>query len=204
MLRIVLALLAFLLLSPAVSARECTANINGTLVRLSYSDVEYFNQKTSIRDLVTSRTRGLCPGYTILRHLTPKLTDKQREVFCLNYDSKSAFYRGIAQGSRDAYGVCATPGKICEFVKEQKDAALALTGLAAGTSGGATAAATAAGVTAVTHSSGAVILTGSAGYIGGTLGTLGAGALSILTAPVVVAGTAVSLVGVGSAVYLCR
>ncbi|NMG32530.1 hypothetical protein [Aromatoleum evansii] len=165
--------------------------------------MDYFKQDTSIRDLAASRTQGICPGYVILQHLTPTLTDKQREPFCLNFDAQAGTYRGISLGQRNAYGVCSTPGRVCEFVNAKKEAALALAGLGAGASGGATAAATAAGVTAVTHSSGAVILTGSAGYIGGTLGTLGAGAVAILTAPAVLAGATLSLVTVGGAVYVC-
>lgn len=200
---LLLGVVAVLLVPSVAHAAACTSSIDGKPVRLAYSSFDYFKQDTSIRDLAASRSRGVCPGYVVLRHMTPELNDSQREPFCLAYDSQARTYRGIMLGGRDAYGVCSTPGKVCKFVNKQKDAALTVAGLAAGASGGATAAAAAAGVTAVTHSSGALILTGSAGYIGGTLGTLGAGAVAALTAPAVLAGATVSLVAVGSAVYLC-
>lgn len=201
--RLLLGIIALLFVAAAAHATECASSIKGQPVRLSYSDFDYFKQETTIRDLAASRTKGVCPGYVILRYMTPTLTDTQRDPFCLDFDTQAGTYRGLSLGERDAYGVCSTPGKVCEFVNAKKDAALALAGIGAGVSGGATAAATAAGITAVTHSSGAVILTGSAGYIGGTLGTLGAGAVAILTAPAVLAGATVSLVAVGSAVFVC-
>jgi hypothetical protein len=200
---VLIGLFALLLLPSFAHAAECTSSIKGQSVRLTYSSLDYFKEDTTLRDLAVSRKRGVCPGYVVLQHMAPALTDKQRETFCLDFDAKARTYRGISLGQRDAYGECSAPGKVCEFVNAKKDAALTITGLAAGASGGATAAATAAGVTAVTHSSGAIILTGSAGYIGGTLGTIGAGAVAVLTAPAVLAGAAVSLVAVGGAVYVC-
>ena len=92
----------------------------------------------------------------------------------------------------------------CERVNSAKDAAIAITGVGAGVVGGASATASAAGVTAVTHSSGAVILTGSGGYIAGTLASIGATSLAVLTAPVTMTAAAVSVATVGGAVYYCK
>jgi hypothetical protein len=63
-----------------------------------------------------------------------------------------------------------------------------------------------AGVAAVTHSSGVVIATsvgaGGTGFLAGTLGTLGATALSIMSAPAVIAGAAgVAIIGGSIAAY---
>ena len=95
-------------------------------------------------------------------------------------------------------------GKFCKVVNASKKEALAVTSVAAGLVGGATTTASAAGVSAVVHSSGAVILSGSAGYIAGTLGTAGAATVGVLTAPATLAATAVSLVALGGAVYICQ
>jgi hypothetical protein len=93
--------------------------------------------------------------------------------------------------------------KVCKAVDAAKEEAVAVTGSVAGLVTGATATASAAGVSAVTHSSGAIILTGSSGYISGTLGTAGTAMASALTAPAVLAATAVSVVAVGGAIYIC-
>lgn len=95
-------------------------------------------------------------------------------------------------------------GRVCKVVDETKEEALAVTGIATGLTGGATAAASAAGVTAVAHSSGAVILTGGAGYIAATLGTAAATTVGVLTAPATMAVATVSLIAVGTAVYICE
>lgn len=91
---------------------------------------------------------------------------------------------------------------MCERVNASKEVALAVSGLSAGAGAATTGIMAAVGVTAVTHSSGAVILAGTSGYIGGILGTAAASVLGILSAPVVVAGSAVVLVAVGGAVYV--
>ena len=62
------------------------------------------------------------------------------------------------------------------------------------------------GVAAVSHVSGAAIATsvgaGGTGFITGTLGTIGAGALSIVSAPAVIIGAAgAAVVGGGTATY---
>lgn len=78
---------------------------------------------------------------------------------------------------------------------------------AAGTAvASASSVAAAAGVAAVKHASGAAIATsigtGGAGYIAGTLGTIGAAALSAVSAPAVIATAAgVAVVGGGTAAY---
>ena len=59
------------------------------------------------------------------------------------------------------------------------------------------------GITAVTHSSGTLILTGSAGYLGGTIGALGASSVAALTAPAVLVVAGTSIVVLSGAVYFC-
>ncbi len=186
---------------------KCHANIQGkeVVLTLHTDDSEYdeYIENTTLREILFRGWNGECPGFIVLKHLTPKSTAQQRTLFCVNFDEEKEFYSGFATGERDAYGVCKKPGQFCKVVNATKQEALAVTGVAAGLAGGATTAAGAAGVTAVVHSSGAVILTGGAGYIAGTLGTVGAATVGVLTAPVTLAAAGVSLVAVGTAVYVC-
>ena len=186
---------------------ECTTSVRNELITLHYNDAEsnlYDNY--TFREILFEGWGDLtCPSFITLRHLTPNLSDSERSVFCLQFDDSSKTYTGFVNGPRDAYLNCRVPSKsFCERVNDSKDAAIAITGMGAGAVGGASTVASAAGVTAVTHSSGAVILTGTSGYIAGTLGSIGAGTLSVLTAPVTITTAVVSVVAVGGAVYYCK
>lgn len=186
---------------------ECTTSVHGKRKKLRYNVwEEALDDNYSLREIVFGGWGDIdCPSFVTLRHLTPGLSDKERSVFCLNFDKKRKTYTGFSNGERDAYLNCKKPTKtFCERVNDSKDAAIAIVGVGAGATGGASVAAGAAGVSAVAHSSGAVILTGSGGYIAGTLGSLGAGALAVLTAPATLTAAAVSVVAVGGAVYVCR
>ncbi|MDO6523964.1 hypothetical protein Q4578_20445 [Shimia thalassica] len=185
------------------SVSRCTVKINKVHYRLTYNwDDEELSTKMTFRDALVGSE---CPGQAILHSLLPELSSLERSAFCLAYDDEAEQYVGYAEGERDAYLRCKEPNvPICQHVNATKEEALAIVGLGAGATAGASAAASAAGVTAVTHSSGAVILTGSSGYIAGTLGTIGSGLLAGLTAPVTLTAAAVSVVAVGGAIYLCQ
>lgn len=203
-----IAFAVFFAASPAYAEiTACQTSVGGEAITLSYDlDEDALYDHYTFREIFFGGWGEItCPSFVTLRHLTPELTDSERGAFCLSFDATSKSYFGFEQGAQDAYGVCKAPTKtLCERVKTSKDTLLAVTGLAAGASGGATAAASAAGITAVTHSSGALILTGSGGYIAGTLGTAGTAALGLLTAPLTLTGAAVSLVAIGGAVYVCK
>lgn len=81
-------------------------------------------------------------------------------------------------------------------------AAKAAGGVAAATAavGGA---AQAAGLVVVAHSSGSLIAAGAGGYVAGTLGAIGTTALSVVSAPAVIIGTAAAAVAVGGTVAYC-
>lgn len=207
-LKFLIASLAMCLSLPSLSAPQverCTAKISKKTIKLTYDPYsqEYLDN-TTFREILFSGDDSSCPGFIALRHMTPKLSPMEREAFCALYDKKEKNYLGFAQGARDAYGKCKKPGKLCTAINATKEEAIAIVGLGAGATGGATAIASAAGITAVTHSSGAVILTGSAGYLAGTLGTVSTAVVAALTAPVAIIGATVSVVAVGGAVYLCK
>lgn len=186
---------------------ECTTKVNGVVESLSYDldeDELYLNY--SFREIFFGGSAdNTCPAFITLRHLTPELTDQERSAFCLQFDDETDSYTGMSQGERDAYLNCRTPSRsFCERVNASKDAAITIAGFGAGATTGVSVATGAAGVTAVAHSSGAIILTGSSGYIAGTLGSIGAGAVAVLTSPVTLTGALVSVVAIGGAVYVCQ
>lgn len=80
---------------------------------------------------------------------------------------------------------------------------LSLTAAGAGATASASSAASALGISAVAHSSGVAILTGSGGYIAGTLGTIGAGALAVASSPVVIIGGATVAATTGGMALYC-
>ena len=185
-------------------AYTCEANIKGQNKTITFDSDDEYIENATFRQIFRSAWDNSCPGFIVLRQLTPSLTAAERGAFCAEYDKNTKSFLGISQGERNAYGECKNPGKICKAVNASKKEALAIVGIGATASGGTTAGAALAGVTAVTHSSGAVILTGSAGYLAGTLGTVAASVVSILTAPVTIIGATVSVIAVGSAVFICN
>jgi len=200
----------FLLLVSSKAVAEqisCDTIINGKHIPLAYDseDMNLYDNYGFREIFLRGWGKITCPSFITLRHLTPELNDHERAVFCLNYDKKMKTYTGFTIGERNAYLECQKPKKtFCERVNESKDAAIAITGVAAGAAGGATLATAGTGVTAVLHSSGAAILTGAGGYIAGTLATIGATGLAILTSPITIGVTTISVVAVGGAVYICK
>lgn len=97
------------------------------------------------------------------------------------------------------------PKGVCKHLTKSKTALVAGAATTAATAG---AAANAAGFAAVAHSSGAVILTsvgaGGTGYIAGTLGSMGAVALGIASAPAVIIGGTIVAVGAGGTYAYCN
>lgn len=189
----------------------CLTSIGGDRRALVYDPEEpNVRANISIREKTFGGPDAIeCPGFVtltaILNDMTPGVTYAQMEPFCLQYDPGQETYSGVAVGRRNSHLICKEPGKsLCQHVIATKDSALAIAGLGTGVASGVEAAATAAGVSAITSGSGAVILTGPASYLSGAFASLGASALSVLTAPATLTATAVTVVVVGSAVYACR
>ena len=190
-----------------LAVASCVINNQGSEKRISHTnDVHTVDNRTSLREtLLGPKGSGDCPSYVALAYLTPGMTNSQRGMFCLNYDKKTKSYLGVSRGERNAYGLCkATSKTFCERVKTGKDKAVAVASLASGLVGGASVGAAATGTSVVMHSSGAAILTGSAGYLAGTLGAISTVVLGVLTAPATVAAATVSVIAVGSSVYICK
>jgi len=193
-----------LVLSNAALSDQCQSRIGGRTVSIEYKKDAEFRRYAGARDRVLSKWRRVCPGYVVLRYMTPTLTGKQREPFCLNFDEGLGAYSPLSLGERDGYWQCSKPGQICNSINSAKDEAVAVAGTVAALVGVTNSAAAATGVTAVAHSSGAYILSGTSGYVAGTLGGPVATTLGLIGGAPVATAAAVSVVAVGGAVWLCK
>lgn len=188
--------------APALHAAEptlCTTRIAGKDVPLAYDkDEEIGRDNFSRREIIfTTWGRDTCPSYVVLRSLTPDLTDEQRRPFCLRPDTESDSILGYDIGARDAYGRCKAPAKtICQRVNGAREAATQITGAAARRS--------VSGLQALPDGSGAVIIEGSKSYISTALAAVGGAAATVAASPLLLAGTAVTVVTVGGTVYACH
>lgn len=204
-------------------AASCTTSLNGELRQIDYTvskgeqidtgqiiPKKEMKGNTSVRERLFGRWGEVdCPGYLTLREFTPDLTDAERKPFCLVYDKAVDTYTGFSEGDRNAYLICKNPKTFCERVNTTKNEAKAIarTGLDVARRTAMTTARSA--LTAdvgeiIKDSSGALIMKGTGSFISGALGTAGASIGTALSAPAVVATGAVTLVGVGGAVYFCR
>jgi len=183
----------------------CTYREDGREKRIRFTfDDDFDSSEQSFRESTWGpKLGGTCPSYVTRAYLVQDATYAQRQLFCLVADEDGELV-GFQQGERDAYGLCAAPSRsFCEVVNDSKDAATIITKSASAAITTVAGATKLAGVSVVAHSSGASILTGSSGYVAGTLGTMGAGALSVLTAPATAAAATVSVIAVSGAVYAC-
>ncbi len=204
-------------------AATCTTSIDGTLHEIEYTvskqDTVYTDQSvpkaelkgnTSLRERLFGRWGEVdCPAYLTLREFTPDLTDAERKPFCLVYDKDADTYTGFSEGDRNAYLICKNPRTFCERVNTTKVEAqsLARIGLDAARRTAVTTAQSALYPDVgqiISHSSGASIMKGTGGFIANALGATGTTIGAALSAPAVVATGAVTLVGVGGAIYFCR
>lgn len=184
--------LSFGAATAAVEPVLCTTRINGMDVPLAYPRAE-----PGLRERLFKRNgRVECPGYVVLRSLTPELTEQQRSPFCLRHDKASDSIIGYDLGTRDDDGLCEKPSaSVCQRVNQTRDAARAMTGAAAR---GAV-----RGLQALPDGSGAAIISGSASHISSALTAIGGAASTMAASPAIVAGAAVTVVAVGGAIYAC-
>lgn len=200
----ILALLLFLIPGSALAeAQSCTTSVTGQRVTLFFeADDEQVDANRTRREAWLGGWGEIdCPSYVTLRHLTPDLTDEQRQPFCLFWDKEAGTYAGYAEGPRDAYLRCRAPRRtFCERVNTSVQTSMAVAGLAdapEGTEG------LVGGVQAVTRPGGAVVLSGAGAAVQQTIASASTTAGAALATPIGLAAAAVSVVAVGGAVYLC-
>jgi hypothetical protein len=179
--------------------QACLTSLEGFPVPLAYDTTDpQLKQNRTIRERLFGAPGAVtCPGYVTLRALTPGLSDTERTVFCLQFDQHAKTYTGFAEGQRDAYLSCAVPSSgFCEKVNTTAEIAMSIAAVGATTAGNAAR-------DSVAKAAGAVILTGSTASVSATLSSLGASAMSVLSAPAALTAAAVTVVAVGGAVYVC-
>lgn len=203
-----LCLLAGLAAAPArAELAPCETSVLGTAVALFYDpeDPQLAQNTTRREGWFGDWGQITCPGFVTLRYLTPDLTDDQRGGFCLAYARKDKTYTGYALGERDAYAICKAPTKsFCQRVNDSKDAALAITGFAAGLAGAPDVSRAVSDVSVLTGDNGAVTVTGTGVQVLGALTRIGSTALAAVAAPAELGAAAVTVVAVGGVVYLCK
>ncbi|HEY9038311.1 MAG TPA: hypothetical protein VIN05_05120 [Roseovarius sp.] len=223
LLRVSMIMVLYCAVAAPAWAASCTTSIDGNLHEIEYTvsrqdmvDTDQSVPKaelkgnTSLREKLFGRWGKVdCPAYLTLREFTPGLTDAERKPFCLVYDKDADTYTGFSEGDRNAYLICKNPKTFCERVNTTKDEArsLARTGLDAARRTAVTTTQSALSPNVgeiISHSSGALIMKGSGGFIVNALGATGTTIGTALSAPAVVATGAVTLVGVGGAIYFCR
>lgn len=188
----------------------CLTSIAGEPRALVYDpDEPNVRANITLRERTFGGPEGIeCPGYVtlraILRGLNPDIGYAEMQPFCLRYDPGLATYTGVGVGRRSAGLLCRVRGKgLCRHVNGTRDAALAVAGLGTRVMTGMNSSATAAGVSAIADASGAMILSGPASYLSGAFASLGAGALSVITAPATLTAATVTVVVIGGAIYAC-
>lgn len=202
--RLVLAVLVLLTapLSAVARPEACLTSIRGAPAALIYDTGDgVVRENRSYREMLFGRFgRITCPGYVTLRAMTPELTDGERALFCLQYDRSAETYTGFVVGARDAYVGCrATSVRFCERVNTTAAEALRVARYGASLAGQATA----TGVRAAEGASGAILLTGARSYLAGALGSVAATVAGALSSPATLTATAVTVVAVGGAVFVC-
>ncbi|MEM7440660.1 MAG: hypothetical protein AAF393_13755 [Pseudomonadota bacterium] len=199
------AVLGYDIEADTIATEVCTFRQDGKEKRLKYSyDEDFELEQVSFREsLFGPSGGGTCPSFVTQAFLAPDATFAQLQLFCLVLDENGELV-GFQHGIRDAYGGCAEQSKsFCQRVNQSKDEAIKIARYVRGAVVLTSGATKLAGVTVVKHSSGAAILTGSGGYISGTLGTIGTTTLGVLTSPVTLTATSVSVIAIGGVVYLC-
>jgi hypothetical protein len=143
--------------------------------------------------------RVACDSATVTHFLGATMQLDQTEGYCLAEDDASGWL--LVPGARNYRGRCTKT--VCDRVNVAASGmgalGRAMVGLATGreveTGGDA--------VTAVAHGTGAVLVTGQATAVQASLGQAAATLGTTLSTPAAAGAAAVTLIGVGSAVYLC-
>ena len=200
-----------LLVAQPVSAetRRCLATVNGSEVTVEY--------EPSSAAPVTRRERVLgwpgkawnrawgspptCDSGVVIAYLGQTLASDEIQGYCLAPDDASESFL-LVPGERNFRGRCRKTA--CERVNAVKDDALAASGAVARTVTDVATGRSDSRLSAVAHSSGAAILSGNAGPISTALSGIAPSVVAVLTAPATLAATAVSVVTIGGAIYVCH
>lgn len=180
--------------------KRCVANLNGTKTIL-----EFDKRTTEYRTFWEgwSPLAPDCPSAAIIAKLKPDVPLEDLSGYCLITDQKSGAYLAVIGGESDRFGRCKQERQVCKVVNTAKDFAVAAANGIGGAILGSKSALQSVGAVAAEHGSGGLILKAGSGYIAGTLGSVGATAVSVISAPGVLIGAATGAVVIGGAVLVC-
>ncbi len=140
-----------------------------------------------------------CDSAAVMHFLATTMRLDQTEGYCLAQDDAEGWL--LVPGARNFRGRCARTA--CDRVNVVAGGVGALGAAMLSLATGREVETGADAVTAVAHGTGAVLVSGQASAVATSLGQAGAALGTALAAPAAAAGAAVTVIGVGGAVYLC-
>ena len=205
--RLLLATLLAVLLAGAAQAQSCVARVNAQELIIV---PEAMGAPTpGLRERLRmwpSRTwdrawgeRVECDSATITHFLASTMQLDQTEGYCLAADDAQGWL--LVPGEANYRGRCVRT--VCDRVNVVAGGMGALGKAMVGLATGREVETGADAVTAVAHGTGAVLVTGQATAVSASLGQAATTLGTALSAPAAAGAAAVTLIGVGSAVYLC-
>ena len=143
--------------------------------------------------------RVACDSATITHFLAGSMQLDQTEGYCLAEDDAEGWL--LVPGEASYRGLCTKT--VCDRVNVVAGGMGALGKAMVGLATGREVETGTDAVTAVAHGTGAVLVTGQAAAVSASLGQAATTLGTALSAPAAAGAAAVTLIGVGSAVYLC-
>lgn len=187
--------------------QSCVARVNGTDVVVAAEAVLVDPANVTLRERLLSWPRQswqlawgapvVCDSATTIAFLGAVLSVDQIDAYCLSYDSAADGYL-LVPGARNFRGRCQQT--VCERMN-----------LVADQTAGFLITMTQAvlqppqdGLLGLTHSSGAMLLSGQRSALLDTLGSTATSVTAALSTPAAMTAAAVTVMTVGSAVYVCH
>lgn len=200
--------MACLLAGPALAQDQtCLARVNGADLVVAAGAVLADPDGVTLRERLIgwpgqtwSRATGAplpCDSETTIAFLGAVLAVDQIDRYCLSYDAATDGFL-LAPGARNFRGRCQKT--ICDQVNIARDQT---TGFLGGMLQ-AVLQPPQPGLLGLTHSSGAMLLTGQRNVLIDALGASATGVTAALSTPAAMTAAAVTVMTVGSAVYVCR
>ncbi len=143
--------------------------------------------------------RVACDSAAVMHFLATTMRLDQTEGYCLAQDDAEGWL--LVPGARTFRGRCTRTA--CDRVSLVAGGIQSLGAAMLGLATGREVETGADAVTAVAHGTGAVLVSGRASAVAASLGQAGAALGSALASPAAATGAAVTVIGVGGAVYLC-
>jgi hypothetical protein len=185
----------------------CVARVNGTDMVVAAGAVITDPDGVTLRERLLGWPRQTwnqawgaprtCDSETTIAFLGAVLAVEQIDQYCLSFDAETDGFL-LVPGARNFRGRCQKT--VCERVNIARDQT---TGFLGGMMQ-AVLQPPQTGLLGLTHSSGAMLLTGQRGVLLDTLGTTATSVTAALSTPAAMTAAAVTVMTVGSAVYVCR